>query len=54
MTNDEEKELLKTVHENNRLLKVILHAIRTDEANDFITNVIANIVGNRIDGGNKE
>lgn len=53
MTCDEERELLSLARENNALLKYILQAVHKDEANDFMTNIIANIVGNRIDGGHR-
>lgn len=49
MTRNEEKELFRLVKENNMLLKWILQLIRHDEDNDFTTNVIANIIGNRLD-----
>ena len=58
MTYDEETELLELTRENNAMLKAtcsmlkaILQYVKHDDSNDFITNVIANIVGNRIDGG---
>lgn len=53
MTYTEEQELLKLTKENNELLKEILMHIRRDDVGDFLTNVIANIVGNRIDGGQR-
>lgn len=49
MTRSEERELFRLVKENNMLLKWILQLIRHDEENDFPTNVIANIIGNRLD-----
>lgn len=49
MTAAEEKELLTLVRENNALLKAILKFVYHDEANDFLTNIIANVIGNRID-----
>lgn len=49
MTHREERELLQLARENNMLLKWILQLIRHDEDNDFTTNVIANIIGNRLD-----
>ena len=51
MTYTEEKELFKLVRENNALLRQILMYVRHDDANDFMTNILANIIGNRIDGG---
>lgn len=53
MTYTEEQELLKLTRENNELLKEILIHIRRDDVGDFLTNVIANVVGNRIDGGQR-
>ena len=52
MTNAEEQELLELTRQNNWLLRAILRFIQHDEANDFMTNILANIVGNRLDGGN--
>jgi hypothetical protein len=49
MTRGEEQELLELTRQNNELLRAILHLVQHDEANDFIHNVIANLVGNRID-----
>ena len=49
MTRSEERELLELTRQNNELLRAILRFVQHDEANDFMTNVIANIVGNRID-----
>ena len=49
MTRSEEQELLELTRQNNELLRAILHFVQHDEANDFMTNVIANLVGNRID-----
>ena len=51
MTYSEEKELLELTRQNNELLRAILRFVQHDEANDFMTNVLANIIGNRIDGG---
>ena len=45
----EEQELLQLTRENNQLLKLILRYVQHDEGNDFITNIIANVIGNRID-----
>lgn len=49
MTYAEEQELLQLTRENNQLLQLILRYVQHDEGNDFITNIIANIIGNRID-----
>lgn len=51
MTYAEEQELLQLTRENNILLKEILKHIRRDDVGDFFTNIIANVIGNRIDGG---
>lgn len=51
MTYTEEQELLQLTRENNNLLKEILKHIRRDDVGDFMTNIIANIIGNRLDGG---
>ena len=52
MTRSEEQELLELTRQNNELLRAILHFVQHDEANDFMTNVIANLVGNKIDPQN--
>ncbi len=51
MTHSEEQELLQLTRENNQLLKLILRLVQHDGGDDFITNVIANLLSNRIDGG---
>ena len=51
MTYSEETELLQLTRENNAMLKALLRFIRHDDITDFFTNVVANIVGNRLDGG---
>lgn len=51
MTHAEEKELLELTRENNQLLKLILRLVQHDGGDDFITNVIANLLSNRMDGG---
>ena len=50
MTRAEEQELLQLTRENNQLLKLILRLVQHDEGNDFMTNVVANLLSNRIDG----
>ena len=52
MTKNEEQELLELTRQNNELLRAILHFVQHNEANDFVTNVIANLIGNRIDPQN--
>lgn len=51
MTYSEEQELLKLTKENNEMLKIILQYVRHDNVTDFFTNIVANMIGNRIDGG---
>ena len=50
MTRAEEQELLQLTRENNQLLKLILRLVQHDGGDDFIINVIANLLSNRIDG----
>lgn len=52
MTRSEEQELLELTRQNNELLRAILHFVQHDEANDMMTNIVANIIGNRIDPQN--
>ena len=49
MTYSEEQELLQLTRENNQLLKLILRYVQHDEGNDFFTNVVANLLSNKID-----
>ena len=49
MTYAEEQELLQLTRENNELLKLILRYVWHDGGDDFITNIVANIIGNRLD-----
>ena len=53
MTHAEEQELLQLVRDNKQLLKRILRLVKHDEGNDFMTNVVANLLSNRIDGYGK-
>lgn len=50
MTYAEEQELLQLTRENNQLLKLILRLVQHDEGNDFMTNVVANLVANKMEG----
>ena len=50
MTYSEEQELLQLTRENNQLLKLILRLVWRDGGDDFMTNVVANLLSNRIDG----
>lgn len=47
-------ELLRLTRENNQMLKYIVNYInnnRQDYGYEFVSNVVANLVSNRIDGG---
>lgn len=52
MTPDEEKQLLREVHENNIMLKCIIRYLNmqalTKEQRDFFMNIVANVIGNKI------
>jgi len=55
MTPEEEKHLIETVEENNRMLKEIIKFINftmlksnEDSINDFYRNVLANMISNVI------
>lgn len=50
MTRSEEQELLELTRQNNELLRAILHLVQHDEANDFMTNIVANLLANKLDG----
>lgn len=50
MTRSEEQELLELTRQNNELLRAILRLVQHDEANDFIHNLIANLLANRMEG----
>lgn len=50
MTHVEEQELLQLTRENNALLQLILRLVQHDEGNDFIHNLIANLVANKMEG----
>ena len=50
MTHSEEQELLELTRQNNMLLRAILRFVQHDEANDFMTNIVANLVANKIEG----
>ena len=49
MTYREEQYLLKTVKENNMMLRVILKYLHSDNAQDFVGNVIANLVAGKLE-----
>ena len=50
MTYSEEQELLELTRQNNELLRAILRFVQHDEGNDFITNMVANLVANKMEG----
>ena len=50
MTRSEEQELLELTRQNNELLRAILRFVQHDEGNDFITNIIANLMANKMEG----
>lgn len=49
MTRAEEQEFLELTRQNNQLLQLILAMVRHDEGTDFIHNLIANLVANRME-----
>ena len=50
MTYSEEQELLELTRQNNQLLRAILRFVQHDEANDMMTNIVANLVANKMEG----
>ena len=50
MTYSEEQELLELARQNNQLLRAILRFVQHDEANDMMTNIVANLVANKMEG----
>ena len=50
MTRSEEQELLELTRQNNELLRAILRFVQKDEANDFMTNIVANLIANSMEG----
>ena len=50
MTRSEEQELLELTRQNNMLLRAILRFGQHDEANDMMTNIVANLVANKMEG----
>lgn len=50
MIRSEEQELLELTRQNNELLRAILRLVQHDEANDFMTNIVANLLANKMDG----
>ena len=52
MTYSEEQELLQLTRWNNNLLNIIVQIVLHNANDDFIQNVVANMVSNRIDPQN--
>lgn len=52
MTYSEEQELLQLTRWNNSLLNIIVQIVLHNANDDFIQNVVANVVSNRIDPQN--
>ena len=50
MTRSEEQELLELTRQNNELLRAILRLVQHDEANDMMTNIVANLLANKMEG----
>ena len=50
MTRSEEQELLELTRQNNELLRAILRLVQHDEGNDFMTNIVANLLANKMEG----
>ena len=50
MTRAEEQELLELTRQNNELLIAILRFVQKDEANDFMQNIVANLLANKMEG----
>ena len=52
MTPEEEKQLLREVHENNIMLRSIVKylnaQIAAKDSKDFGLNLVANVIGNKI------
>ncbi len=52
MTPDEEKQLLREVHENNIMLRSLIEylnmQVRIKDQKEFGWNLVANILGNKI------
>lgn len=45
----EEKELLRLTRENNYMLRVLLKTLKNDNNIDFVNNVMANLLANKIE-----
>ena len=49
MSPSEEKELLRLTKENNYMLRALLSALKHDNNVDFVNNVVANLLANKIE-----
>lgn len=53
MTDNEEKELLTLIRDNNKMLRDIWNSLKmgdpNDDAKDFIMNIVANLFANKIE-----
>lgn len=49
MTGKDEEELLKLTRENNYMLKIIMNYLKHDNATDFMSNILANLVANKFE-----
>ena len=45
----EEKELLRLTKENNYMLRALLSALKHDNNIDFVNNVVANLLANKME-----
>jgi hypothetical protein len=53
LSENERKELLELTRENNRILKCIYAIVHSEQSNDFMNNIIANVLGNGIMPNNR-
>lgn len=49
MTKAEEQEIITLVRENNALLRIIISQITQGNSDDFIKNIIANLVASKFE-----
>lgn len=49
----DEERLLKMTAENNYMLKMLTGHINNDNSIDFVNNIIANLMANRIEMGRR-
>ena len=49
MSPSEEEELLRLTKENNYMLRALLSALKHDNNVDFVNNVIANLLANKME-----